>query len=285
MNSIKLINKILVTGGMGTVGSYVKTVFNESTVFLPAKDVSDVTDLNQVQKNIEEINPDLIIHLAALTNVDLCEKNEDLATKINFEGTKNIALMSKKYKIPLAYVSTSAVFEGKNKNGYSENDKPNPINIYAKTKLLGEEVIVKEIDNYIIVRGAWMIGGGKKEKKFISYIFDKIKNGEPVRAVSDKFGTLTYAKDLLLFIKDRVLNNEYGLYHYGSSGICSRYDIASFIKNELKSISQISPASSLEFEDKFSAPRPAYEVIKSVKYPFKTLWQETLRKYIISDLL
>ena len=284
MNSIKFINKILVTGGRGTVGSYVKTVFNKSTVFLPGKEILDVTKLDQVERSIKKINPDLIIHLAALTNVDLCQINERLAVKINAEGTRNIAIMCKKYKIPLVYISTSAVFEGKNKKGYSEKDIPKPVNIYSKTKLLGEKIINKEIKNYIIVRGAWMIGGGKKEKKFISYVFDRIKNGETVSAVDDKFGTLTYAKDLLIFIRKRIFHNEFGLYHFGSSGICSRYDIANFIKKEINSNSKIIPAESAEFEDKFSAPRPDFEVIKSDKYPFKNSWQTVLKNYINNDL-
>lgn len=280
-------SKILVTGGMGTVGSYTKAIFNESAVFVMGKMDLDVTKIDQIEKVFDEIKPKAIIHLAALTNVDLCEKNPDLARQINTQGTKNIVLMAKKYNIPLVYISTSAVFNGENlpKDGYSEQDTPKPSNVYAKTKLLGEKIIEDNLKDYIIVRGAWMIGGAKKEKKFISYVFDKIKNGETLRVVNDRFGTLTYAKDLLNFVKERLSKKEFGLYHFGSKGICSRYDIANFLKEELKSNSIIEPASSREFEAQFPAPRPAYEVIKSIKFPFKSSWQTTLRNYVDTELL
>lgn len=287
MNVIKLNSKILVTGGMGTVGSYVKAIFNEGAVFIMGKMDLDVTKIDKVNKVFNKIKPTAIIHLAALTNVDLCEKNPNLAKQINIIGTKNIVSMAKKYDIPLVYISTSAVFNGKEliNEGYSEKDIPQPVNIYAKTKLLGEKIVQQNIKNYIIVRGAWMIGGGKKEKKFISYIFNKIKNGDTVQVVNDKFGTLTYAKDLLEFVKERLSKKEFGLYHFGSTGMCSRYDIANFIKNALKSQSIIEPVSSKEFIKQFPAPRPIYEVIKSVNFPFKKSWQSVLRKYVEKDLL
>lgn len=287
MNVIKLNSKILVTGGMGTVASYAKAIFNESAVFIMGKADLDVTKIDQIEKVFDEIKPTAVIHLAALTNVDLCEKNPDLATQINTSGTKNIVVMTKKHNIPLVYISTSAVFDGKNlpDGGYSEEDKSQPANIYAKTKLLGEKAIEKNLKNYIIVRGAWMIGGGKKEKKFISYIFKKIKNGETLRVVNDRFGTLTYAKDLLEFVKERLNKKEFGLYHFGSMGMCSRYDIANFIKKELKSSSIIKPVSSKEFSEQFPAPRPIYEVIKSVRFPFKSSWQTVLKNYMKTELL
>lgn len=287
MNVIKSINKILVTGGLGTVGSYAKAVFNENAVFVMGKDDLDVTNIDNIEKIFDKIKPTSIIHLAALTNVDICEKNPDLAQKINFDGTRNIALIAKKYNIPLVYISTSAVFDGKTlpSEGYSEKDLPQPANEYAKTKLLGEKIIKKIVKNYIIVRGAWMIGGGKKEKKFISYIFDKIKKGNALRVVDDRFGTLTYARDLLEFLKERLNKKEFGLYHYGSKGMCSRYEIAKFIKKKLKSDSTIIPVSSTEFEEQFPAPRPTYEVIQSTKFPFESSWQNVLNKYIENDLL
>ncbi|MBI2613568.1 MAG: NAD(P)-dependent oxidoreductase [Candidatus Levybacteria bacterium] len=280
-------SKILVTGGMGTVGSYAKAAFNESAVFIMGRMDLDITNVNQIKKVFDKIKPTVVIHLAALTNVDLCEKNPDLAKKINADGTKNMTLIAKKYNIPFVYISTSAVFDGKNlpNEGYSEEDQPHPANVYAKTKLLGEEIVKENIKDYIIVRGAWMIGGGKKEKKFISYIFDKIKNGETLRVVNDRFGTLTYAKDLLEFVKERLSRKEFGLFHFGSKGMCSRFDIANFIKKEFRSNSIIEPVSSKEFAEQFPAPRPTYEVIKSVKFPLTSSWQTTLKNYMENDLL
>jgi len=277
--------EILVTGGFGTVASYVKEVFNNSNVILTNKDSMDVTKPEVVQNTIESVDPDIVLHLAAITDVDLCERDEALAEKVNFRGTENVARICKVYDIPLIYISTSAVFDGKNSNGYSELDSPNPSNVYAKTKLFGEKAIIKTLNRYLIIRAGWMIGGGKKEKKFLSYIVDKIKKGETIRAVNDKFGTVTYAKDLLAFAKERLIKSEFGLYHYGSKGVCSRYDIASLIRDILNKKSKIVSVSSQEFKTKFPAPRPKYEVVRSVKIPFRRSWDEVIREYIANEIV
>lgn len=278
-------DKILVTGGYGTVGGYVREVFKNSMVILTDQDSMDITRLEMVQNTIDSVRPDIVFHLAAITDVDLCEKNEDLAMKVNFKGTENIVNVCKTYDIPLLYISTSAVFDGKNSSGYSEIDSPNPSNIYAKTKLLGEKAIIKTLNKYLIIRAAWMIGGGKRGKKFMSYIADKIKAGEIVRVVDDKFGTITYAKDLLNFAKERLASSEFGLYHYGCKGVCSRYDIACLVKNILNRNAKIVPVLSQEFKNKFSAPRPKYEVIRSTKISLEKSWDEVITEYITNEII
>lgn len=279
------LKKILVTGGFGTVGGYIKKVFKNSKVILTDKNTLDVRNPKDIKNCIEGVKPDIIIHLAALTNVDFCEKNEDLAMDVNFRGTQNISKACKKYNIALVYISTSAVFYGGNLDGYSEEDIPNPSNIYAKAKLMGENSIQKTLSKFLIIRAGWMIGGGKKEKKFISYIVDKIKNGNTVYAVDDKFGTITYARDLLRFVKERLKKSEFGLYHYGSKGICSRYDIACHIRDMLNKNANIIAVSSKKFEKVFSAPRPKYEVLRSIRMPFTATWKKVVKDYIIKEII
>ena len=284
---IKKFKKILVTGGAGVIGSYVSEVFKDSNIILTEKDTLDITKKSQVLEQVKKYNPDLIIHLAALTNVDFCELNESIATKVNFEGTKNVAMVCKKYSIPLVYISTATVFDGKNppKGGYTENDKPAPINVYGKTKLLGEEIIKKTLKNYILIRIGWLVGGGKNDKFFISYMSKKILRGEHIFAVNDIFGTLTYARDLLNFVKEKLDQQETGLFHLACRGACSRYDIALVLKNILNPKVTVTPVSAQSFKKEFPAPRPKYQIIQSKRHVLKQAWKTVLKEYIKTTYL
>jgi len=282
----KIFKKILVTGGLGTVGGYVQKAFKNSEVCLMDKNDLDITQKRQVEKKIRKLKPDLIIHLAALTDVDFCEKEKSQAMKVNFQGTKNVASICQSVNIPLIYISTAAVFDGKSPpvGGYTEDDFPHPINTYARTKLLGEKVIQSMLNQFLIIRVGWLIGGGKKEKKFISFILGRIQKGETVKVVNDKFGTIAYAQDLLTFIKQRLVNSEFGLYHFGCLGVCSRFDIAQTIRDLLNKKAKIIPVSSKEFEKKFPAPRPQWEVLQSRKIPFQQPWEVVVKNYIKKEL-
>lgn len=278
----KKIKTILVTGGNGAIGSYVPEVFKESNVILASKEDLDITKKAHVSHFVKKYNPDLIIHLAALTNVDFCEQNKHLAKKVNYEGTKNIALICKMYKIPLVYVSTATVFGGKNppKNGYTEDDTPSPINTYGKTKLAGEKIIEKTLENYIIIRIGWLVGGKENDKFFISYMSKKILIGEDIFAVNDIFGTLAYAYDMLVFVKDKIMKEETGLYHFASKGICTRYDIALVLKKLLNPSVTVTPVKAESFRGNFPALRPKFQVITSNKYKATKTWENVLIDYI-----
>lgn len=283
----KKFKKILVTGGNGTIGSYVSDVFKNSSVILTGKDTLDITKKSQVLEQVKKYDPDLIIHLAAITNVDFCEQNKSIATKVNFGGTKNVALVCKTYHIPLVYISTATVFDGKNppKGGYTENDKTSPINIYGKTKLLGEKIIKKNLKNYIIIRIGWLIGGRENDKFFISYMSKKVLRGEHIFAVNDIFGTVAYARDMLNFIKEKLNREETGLFHLACKGACSRYDIALVLRSVLNPKIKITPVSAQTFNKEFPAPRPKYQIIQSKRHVLKQTWKSILKKYIKATYL
>lgn len=286
-NREKRKKKILVTGGKGTLGSYVSTVFKESNVILAGKDSLNIIDKLQVMKQIEKYKPDLIIHLAALTDVDFCEKNEDLAMKINFEGTRNIVDICKKFDTPLVYISTATVFDGTKPlpEGYTEDDIPSPLTVYGKSKVLGEKIIEEKLKKFLIVRIGWLIGGGRKEKKFISLIRNAIEKGETVCAVDDIFGTISYGKDIFTFIKEKLRNEEYGLYHFACKGSCSRFDMAMVLKEMINKKATVVPVSVAEFKKRFPAPRPKNQIITSTKHSFNKPWNLILKRYITSELL
>jgi dTDP-4-dehydrorhamnose reductase len=278
--------KILVTGSLGTVGSYIPAIFKTDELALSTRDDLDITNRKQVFAKIAKEQPNVVIHLAAKTNVDDCEKNQREAHLVNTLGTKNIAMACKKNNAILVYISTGAVFDGK-KKFFTEKDKPNPINIYGKTKLLGEEAVKAAGCPYLILRAGWIIGGGKQEKKFISYILKQIENGQTeIKVIDDKFGTITGAKELVVLMKKLLDQKKLGTFHVASLGICSRFEIAKQIVKLLKKDVTITPASSLEFQKSFFAPRPKHEAIQSVKLPKKYFhsWQKSLKDYILSEL-
>jgi len=278
---------VLITGSNGVVGSYIPQIFSNDkyNLHLTTRQSLDVTDKKRVFDVFHSFRPDFVIHLAAKTNVDMCEKNPFDTFKVNTKGTINIVLACRFYKATLAFVSTAGVFDG-SRSGFYENDRPSPLSVYGKSKYKAEKAIQKLLKNYFIVRAGWMIGGVKREKKFISYVFDKIKKGERVNAVSDTLGTLTYAKELVVIIKKLYEKNyPYGTYHFGSREICSRYDIAKEISKIVKSDSAIIPVSWKDFSDKFFAPRPKNEILKSRRLYSLKNWKESLNEYIKNELL
>jgi len=170
--------KVLVTGGSGLLGGKLRDILLENnydvyTTYYPAYPTDtekqyllDITQKNDVDSVIKKITPDVIVHTAALTNVDECEIHKDLADNINIQGTKNIAEVVKTIGSKLIYVSTDYVFDGK-KGLYTEEDHVHPINHYGVTKLKGEDVVRSIVDDCVIVRTSVIYGSGNK-KNFVS---------------------------------------------------------------------------------------------------------------------
>lgn len=276
--------KILITGGEGTLAGYVKKAFKDDIVFAPSHRALDVTDKKAIESFFKENKPGIVIHLAAKTNVDECEENPKEAFLVNSEGTKNIAEACKKYHAFLVYLSTAAVFDGKKKLFY-ENSEKNPVNIYGKSKLLGEEYVQRLLPSFLTIRAGWLIGGGKKEKKFVSYIVKQLGKRKRLEVVNDKFGTVSSASELAGFIKEALADGKTGVCHFGSSGAPSRFDIAQEIVRVLGEKAVVVPVSSKKFASTFFAPRPTHEVIGSKKIIFKKTWQESLEDYIRDEFL
>lgn len=276
--------KLLVTGGHGTLGSYISSVFNPAHISSPAKSEMPIEKKHAVSDYFSKIRPTAVIHLAALTDVDYCEKYPKTAFEVNVQGTQNLVSLCKTHAIPIVYVSSAAVFDGK-KQYNDENDNPHPLNIYGETKYKSEQIIQKSGIEHIIVRIGWLIGGGKKEKKFISYILKLLQSKKDVRAVSDIYGTLIYAPDVLESIKEALDKSRRGIYHLGYKGAPSRYEIALLLKELLHSTSSVLPVPADAFRQSFPAPRPKREVLTSVKIPFSNHWEERLKQYVYTELL
>jgi dTDP-4-dehydrorhamnose reductase len=286
--------RMLVTGAGGMVGSYVTDVFHDYDVVLTDRVEGfrklDVRDPAAVMKAMDDMRPDVVLHLAAATDVDRCELEPDWAYHTNAIGTQNVALACQTYGVILIYISTAGVFWGDKPEPYIEFDLPKPANIYGQSKLAGEQIISSLLQRYYMVRAGWMIGGSRKDKKFVGKITRLILEGKnPLHAVTDKLGSPTYGKDLLAGIRRLLATDYYGLYHMVNEGCCSRYDVALAIREILERPGvEIAPVSSAHFP--LPAPRARSEAMRNLKLELLGLnsmrpWQDALREYVLTELV
>ncbi len=285
---------ILVTGAGGMVGSYAQEVFKDFDLVLTdiinGHIYLEIEDRASVRELVDKIKPDYVVHLAAATDVDRCELEPEWANRINTEGTRNVALACKEFDIPIVYISTGAVFSGEKEKPYVETDRICPSNKYGVSKYEGERVIGSLLEHFYIVRASWMIGGGRNDKKFVGKIIDKIMSGaNPIKVVNDKFGSITYAKDLLYGIKELINTDKFGIYHMTNEGMHSRYDVAKEILNILgRSNIEIMSVTSDQFP--LPAPRGRSEALENYNLNLIGLnrmkpWKEALREYVTGELL
>jgi dTDP-4-dehydrorhamnose reductase len=285
---------ILVTGAGGMVGCHLRDQFADDelirTDLIGSADERplDIRDRAQVMKMIGETGPRLVLHMGAETDVDRCEREVDHAYTSNLVGTLNVALACQEYDIDLVYVSTCAVFDGGNPEPYTEFDTPNPLTVYAKSKLEGEKVVTSLLKRYYIVRAGWMFGGRARDKKFVGRIAQLCQTEKEIRAVNDKVGNPTYASDLLKTVRVLTDRKLYGLYHVVNAGTCSRYDVAVEVARFLGSSVKIKPVSSALFPA--SAPRSRSEAARAYKLELLGIhtmrdWRSALSDYLESWML
>jgi len=284
--------KALVTGANGVLGDALCPFLKKKGYIVLPTDIAfdsnilklDIRNLKDIMHLVKMHKPDIVFHLAAETDVDKCEFNKDHAYETNSAGTENVAVVCKEFNIPLVYISTGAVFDGEKNEGYTELDKPNPINIYGKSKLKGEEAISSLLTKYYIIRAGWMIGGYNKDKKFVWKIIQLLKMKREISVVTDKIGSPTFAKDFSKGIFDIISKGKYGIYHCVNKGICTRFDIAKKIIEYLnrKDVA-LKPVTSEVFP--LPAPRPTSEALINYKLSLMGLdnmriWQEALKEYL-----
>jgi len=223
-----------------------------------------------------------IFHLAALTDLEYCESSPDDAWRTNALGTENAALMAKKYGCDLIYVSTAGIFTGD--GVFNDFDDPTPESIYGRSKYYGERIATTVPVHYVF-RAGWMMGGGYKDKKFVSKICKQIESGaDTIYAVTDKLGTPTYTYDFIENIV-RVIQSGYtGVYNQVCSGDCSRYDVAVAIVEILGKDIKVVPVESDHFQE-YTAPRPYSERLTNLKldsYDMNGMrhWRVCLAEYL-----
>ena len=168
--------------------------------------------------------PDAVIHCAAYTAVDKAEDEQRLCYLVNASATENIAEICKKINAKMLYISTDYVFDGTKNGFYEVDDKPNPINVYGKTKLLGEQEVQRILDKYFIVRISWVFG--EHGNNFVKTMLRLGKERKEVNIVADQYGSPTYTTDLAPLLVEMIQTERYGIYHATNEGVCTWAEFA-----------------------------------------------------------
>lgn len=284
-------------GNKGMLGNDVEKLLKERGLTYWASDNEvDIGDYKVMEKFGKDKKIKWVINCAGYTKVDKAEEEIDEAFRINKDGVRNIALFSAKRQIGLIHISTDHVFDGRQEEGavaYSEDDKTNPINIYGKSKLAGEEEIKKILEKYFIIRTAWLYGA--KGNNFIYTMLRLFKERDLVKVVEDQWGSPTYTVDLAGAILKTIENDSisYGIYHFTDEGVTNWYEFARTIYKKAKRLGLIEDNKKVEIQPiktedySTAARRPRYSVLskEKIKRKFNLKikdWDKALEDFLVS---
>jgi dTDP-4-dehydrorhamnose reductase len=268
--------KLLITGASGLFGSKLAEIAVARNYAVhsgycrdqPAYGSSvqfDVSDKNRVEEALQKVDPDVVVHAAALTDVDKCEVNKELAWKINVEGTRNVVEAVKATNVFLVYVSTDYVFNGKT-GLYKESDKPDAINYYGFTKLKAEEIVEDFVGEYCVARASVVYGSTPAAGKvnFALWVLSKLKRNEQARIVTDQWNSPTLNTNMAEMTLEIIERRLTGIFHLCGATRINRYDFAKKIAETFNLDSNlIRPATSAEFS--WAAQRPRDSSLDTAK--------------------
>lgn len=299
--------RILITGGAGMLGSALVPALVAKQHEIAVTDIElsnpkpwgadgptlchlDVRDRDDVDLAVDEVRPDLVIHLAAITSLEECETDPDEAYRTNTVATKYVAMACRRTGTAMAYLSTAGVFDGTKDGAYDEFDDPNPINVYGRSKFEGEKIVGSTVPLHYIIRAGWMVGGGAKDHKFVSHMVTQLAAGSTrLHAVSDKLGTPTYTRDFARTFHGLLDTSIPGTYHMACGGEGSRLDVAAHILKVLgRDDVDLVDVDSAFFAEEFFAPRPRSEVMRNRVLDLQGMnlmrpWREALTAYLLTD--
>lgn len=275
--------KVLVTGAKGQLGQDVVSLLKEQTweVFGFGREELNITDEKQVSEKVLLIQPDIIIHTAAYTQVDQAESDEESAFKVNAEGTKYLAQAAEAVGAKFCYVSTYYVFDGTKDTPYKPDDQTNPQTVYGKSKLVGEQYTQEYCSKSYIVRTSWVFG--LYGNNFVKTMLRLAEENKELGIVHDQVGSPTYTTDLARFIISLVQTDKYGVYHGSNSGVCSWYEFAKEIFKQSNIEIVVNPLKTEDFPR--PAARPKYSVLDKgmiEENGFESLqnWKEALKDFL-----
>ena len=234
-------SRILITGAFGQLGTSLRNILSDQSILaagrmIPMKEkngctVLDITELNQVRKTIALFQPDAIVHLAAMTDVDGCERDPEMAFDVNVRGTENLL---DNFNGRFIYISTDYVFDGSD-GPYEEKDEVNPLSVYGQTKFYGEDLVQQSDANWVILRSNVVFSFNERTKaSFMDWVVDSLKNRQSITVVDDQWNNPTWTLDLARIIS-RIIDHEIqGLYHYGGRDLLSRFAFAEMIAETFK---------------------------------------------------
>ena len=274
--------KVLVTGANGQLGYDVVKELQKQNIecFGVTRKDFDIIDFEATEKFITNYMPDVVIHCAAYTAVDKAEDEQGLCYLVNASATENIAQICKKIDAKMVYISTDYVFDGTKKDFYEVDDKPNPINVYGKSKLLGEQALQKILNKYFIVRISWVFG--EHGNNFVKTMLRLGKERKELNVVADQYGSPTYTADLAPLLIEIIKTDKYGVYHATNEGVCSWAEFAEEIFKVVGMNVKVNHIATAEYPTKAKRPlnsRLSKEILDKYSYQLPS-WEISLEKFI-----
>lgn len=277
--------RIFVTGGSGQLGWAVAKVFADTELYLGDHRANDITQPKIVEA-ILGFKPHVVIHAAAMTDVDGCERNPEQAFFVNEQGTRYVAQGAEKSGAVMVYISSDYVYDGTKKEPYVETDSPAPISVYGKSKLAGEQTTREQVKRWLIVRTSWVYGSNRNN--FVTSVLEWAKSQPVLRLVSDKIGSPSYALDVVLTTRSLLRQGVWNhLYHVSGEGACTWEEYGREI---LRIAGLKNNITAITFDDlKLPAKRPNNTVLKNAKLAKAGLamrpWKIALREYLQREIL
>ncbi|MBS1608625.1 MAG: NAD(P)-dependent oxidoreductase [Bacteroidetes bacterium] len=288
--------KIYMAGSGGMLGeAFYKQFKKNYRLKCTDKDVNedwlsflDFRDHKEYRKDVLKFKPDYLFHLGAYTDLEYCEKNAEDTYLTNTIAVENAVYIANELNIPLLYISTAGIFDGK-KELYDDWDIPNPLGVYARSKYMGERYVAENARRFLICRAGWMMGAGpKKDKKFIQKLMKQLKEGKKeLFIVNDKDGTPTFTHDFAKNVKALLEKEYWGLYNMVCGGQTSRLEVAEELLRilNLSERVKITSVKSDHFKDIYFAERPPSERLINRKLELRNLnlmqdWKSALQQYI-----
>jgi dTDP-4-dehydrorhamnose reductase len=274
--------RVLVTGSDGLVGTSILPLLSEEFDVVPFVESQwDIGDRKQGEAVLGEIRPDVLLNLAAITDVDGCEDRQELAFRVNTEAPGLLSHICRHHEVRIISFSTDYVFDGKSGVPYREEDKTNPMSIYGKSKRSGEEKILAGNPDSVIIRTEWVYGD--QGESFITKVLRRAKEAGRVDVVDDQTGTPTYAKDLARPVAALIKSGSRGIFHVTNGGFCTWYDFALHVFANLGLSVVCAPIKTTQSARK--APRPSYSVLNCGKLKSETgvvmrNWQDAVDDYL-----
>lgn len=285
--------RILITGARGMLGSDLSRIIGSKAKHQVVEtDITessesfqlDITHEEKVHDFITRAEPEVVINTAGYTDVDGCEKNKELAFSVNAEGVRNLALTCQKSGAFLVHLSTDYVFDGSRGTPYCEDDLPNPLNIYGRSKLQGEIYLRQILGHYLLIRTQWLYG--KKGKNFVETILNQAQSKKELRVVNDQWGSPTFTRDLSQAISELIERGAGGIYHIVNEGYCNWFEFAQKILELSGNQATLTPISSTGLNR--PAPRPSFSVLGTEKLRKDegialSAWQDALKEYLFGE--
>ena len=274
---------ILVTGVNGQLGYDVVKVLNKRKIECLGidKEELDITDSEAVNKYITKLKPECVIHCAAYTAVDKAEDDIEMCTKVNVNGTENIAKACKEIDSKMIYISTDYVYDGKGDKPFEVNGNIAPQSVYGKTKYEGEVKVKELLKKYFIVRISWVFG--INGNNFVKTMIRLGKEKESLNVVCDQIGSPTYTADLAPLLCDMAISEKYGIYNATNEGFCSWAEFAEEIMKQAGLKCKINPIPTSEYPSKAVRPfnsRMSKKALINNGFTLMEDWREALNRFL-----